>query len=102
VVAWALVKQIRARAGLTQRQLAERSGKAQSEIARIERGRQDPSLTSLQRLARAGGFDLRIHLEPHDEHSEVLIRSMLSLTPEERLDALEEESAFFAAAGAQG
>jgi transcriptional regulator with XRE-family HTH domain len=99
VVAWALLKQIRARAGLTQRQLAERAGKAQSEIARIERGRQDPSLTTLHRLARAGGFDLRIQLAPHDDHDEALIRSMLSLTPEERLDALEEESAFFASAG---
>jgi transcriptional regulator with XRE-family HTH domain len=99
VVAWALLKQIRARAGLTQRQLAERAGKAQSEIARIERGRQDPTLTTLQRFARAGGFDLRIQLAPHDDHDEVLIRSMLSLTPEERLDSLTEESAFFASAG---
>jgi len=99
MVAWALLKQIRARPGLTQRQLAERAGKAQSEIARIERGRQDPSLTTLQGLARAGGFDLRIQLVPHDDHDEVLIRSMLSLTPEERLDALEEESAFFTSVG---
>jgi len=98
VVAWALVKQMRVRAGLTQRQLAQRAGKAQSEIARIERGRQDPSLTTLQRLARAAGFDLRIQLRPHDDHDEVLIRSMLALAPEERLDALEEESAFFASA----
>lgn len=101
MVAWALVKQIRARAGLTQRELARRAGKAQSEIARIERGRQDPSLTTLQRLARAGGFDLRLQLAPHDDHDEVLIRSMLALTPEERLDALEEESRFFASAGAR-
>ena len=96
MVAWALLKEIRGRAGLTQRQLAERAGKSQSEIARIERGRQDPSLTTLQRLARAAGFDLRIQLAPHDDHDEVLIRSMLSLAPKERLDALEEESAFFA------
>jgi len=101
MVAWALLKQIRARAGLTQRELAERAGKAQSEIARIERGRQDPSLTTLQRLARAGGFDLRIQLAPHDDHDEALIRSMLLLTSEERLDALTEESAFFASAGTQ-
>lgn len=99
MVAWALVKQIRARAGITQRQLAQRAGKAQSEIARIERGRQDPSLTTLQPLARAGGFDLRIQLRPHNDNDEVLIRSMLSLTPEERLDALEEESTFFASVG---
>ena len=54
-----------------------------------------------ERLARAGGFDLRIQLAPHDDHDEALIRSMLLLTSEERLDALTEESAFFASAGTQ-
>jgi transcriptional regulator with XRE-family HTH domain len=98
VVAWALVKQMRERAGLTQRQLAERAGKAQSEIARIERGRQDPSLTTLQRLARAAGFDLRIQLRPHDDHDEVLIDAMLDLSVDERLQQLEDWSEAFATA----
>ncbi len=98
MVAWALVKEIRARAGLTQRELARRAGKAQSEIARIERGRQDPSLTVLQRLARAGGFDLRIRLEPHDDHDEVLIDAMLDLSVDERLKRLEDSSEAFATA----
>lgn len=98
MVAWALVKEIRARSGLTQRQLAQRAGKAQSEIARIERGRQDPSLTTLQRLARAAGFDLRILLRPHDDHDEVLLDAMLDLTVDERLERLEESSEAFATA----
>ncbi len=98
MVAWALVKEIRARAGLTQRELAQRAGKAQSEIARIERGRQDPSLTTLQRLARAGGFDLRIHVAPHDDHDEVLIDAMLDLSVDERLERLEDSSEAFATA----
>lgn len=98
MVAWALVKEIRARAGLTQRELAQRAGKAQSEVARIERGRQDPSLTTLQRFARAGGFDLRIQLTPHDEHDDVLIDAMLALSVDERLERLEDSSEAFATA----
>jgi len=98
VIAWALVREIRARAGLTQRELAGRAGKSQSEIGRIERGRQDPSLTTLQRLARAGGFDLRLRLAPHDEHDEVLIDAMLDLSVDERLERLEDSSEAFATA----
>jgi len=35
---------------------------------------------------------------PHDDHDARLIQSMRALTPEQRIDALEEESAFFASA----
>jgi transcriptional regulator with XRE-family HTH domain len=96
--AWAIIREARTRAGLTQRALAERAGKAQSEIAKIERGRRDPSVSTLERLVRAAGFDLRIQLVPHDEHDEQLIRGMLDLTPTERLASLEENLEFFAAA----
>jgi transcriptional regulator with XRE-family HTH domain len=98
VVAWAIVREARARAKLTQRALAERARTAQSEIARIETGRQDPSLSTLERLVRAAGFDLRIQLAPHDDHDERLIDGILALPVEERLDTLEEASAFFASA----
>lgn len=99
MVAWAILKEARTRAGLTQRELATRAGKSQSEIARIERGRQEPSLRTLQRLVRAAGYDLRIQLRPHDDHDEVLIDAMLALTPEERLASLEEQLEFFAEVG---
>lgn len=92
MTAWAIVREARARAGLTQRELARRAGKAQSEIARIENGRQDPSLSTLEGLVRAAGFDLDLRLAPHDDHDERLIELMLSLTPEERLRRLEEWS----------
>lgn len=97
MVAWAIVREARARAGLSQRALAERAGTAQSEVARIERGRRDPSLSTLERLVRAAGFDLRVDLVPHDEHDERLIQAMLSLTPTRRVAALEHESELFAA-----
>jgi len=90
--AWAILREARTRSGLSQRQLAERARKAQSEIARIEGGRQDPGLNTLSRLVRAAGFDLAIQLVPRDTHDEELIEQMLALTPGERLQALEAEA----------
>lgn len=45
----------RASAGLTQGEVAERMGTAQSVIARLERGAVKPSLRTLERYARATG-----------------------------------------------
>jgi transcriptional regulator with XRE-family HTH domain len=47
-------------AGLSQRQLAERSGVPQSTIGRIEVGSIDPRVGTLSRLLRACGFDLDV------------------------------------------
>jgi transcriptional regulator with XRE-family HTH domain len=97
MAAWAIVREARAASGLTQRALAELAGIAQSEIARIESGRQEPSFDRLARLVRAAGFDLRVQLVPSDLHDEHLIDQMLSLSVEERLGSLEEQSEFFEA-----
>ena len=96
MVAWALLREARALANLSQRALAARAGVAQSEIARIESGRQEPSLPRLLHLLRAAGYDLRMELVPHDDHDEQLIRDMLARTVGERLDGLEDEADFFA------
>ena len=53
----------RARAGLTQRDVAERMGTTQSAIARMEGGRRVPSLRSVQRYARAVGSHAVVRLE---------------------------------------
>jgi transcriptional regulator with XRE-family HTH domain len=98
MAAWALLREARARANLTQRALAARAATAQSEIARIETGRQEPSYATLERLVRAAGFDLKVELVPHDTHDELLIDAMLALPLEERLDSLEEQGEFFASA----
>ncbi len=45
---------------LTQAQLAERSGVAQTEISRIERGRKSPTMDTYSRLAAALGLRLRL------------------------------------------
>ena len=94
--AWALLREARAQARLSQRALAERARVAQSEISRIESGRQEPSLPRLEQLLRAAGHDLKVELTPHDDHDEQLIQQMLALPVEERLDSLEEQSEFFA------
>jgi transcriptional regulator with XRE-family HTH domain len=98
VAAWALLREARAQAGLSQRALAARSGVAQSEIARIENGRQEPSFDRLVHLVRSAGFDLRVELAARDEHDAFLIREMLACSPEERLDSLAGYAEFFAAA----
>jgi ribosome-binding protein aMBF1 (putative translation factor) len=54
----------RARAGLTQQQLAERMHTTQAVIARLESGRVKPSTRTLERLAAATGMRLRISFEP--------------------------------------
>src|SRR5437899_1796417 len=85
--AWALVGMARTRAGLTQAELARRAGTSQTAVARYERGRALPTLETLYRLVRACGFDLRMSLEPYDDHDDVLLDEQLARSPEERLRA---------------
>src|SRR5438132_4090073 len=54
----------RARAGLTQQQLADCMHTTQAVIARLESGRVKPSTRTLERLAAATGMRLRISFEP--------------------------------------
>lgn len=54
----------RARAGLTQEELAARMNTKQAVIARLESGRIKPSTRTLERIAKATGHKLRISFEP--------------------------------------
>jgi ribosome-binding protein aMBF1 (putative translation factor) len=54
----------RARAGLTQEQLAARMKTTRTVISRLEGGRMKPSTRTLERFAKATGHKLRISLEP--------------------------------------
>jgi transcriptional regulator with XRE-family HTH domain len=58
------VLRARARAGLTQAEVAKRVGTTQSAIARLESGagKHSPSVATLQRYARALGLRLQIKL----------------------------------------
>ena len=51
-------------AGLTQKQLAAKSGIAQGDISKLENGNGNPSLKTLQRLAAAMGTRLHLEFEP--------------------------------------
>ena len=50
--------------GLTQKQLSERTGIAQTDISKLERGNANPSLRTLQRLAAGMGMRVKIEFFP--------------------------------------
>jgi DNA-binding XRE family transcriptional regulator len=50
----------RIRQGITQKELSERSGIAQGDISKLERGNGNPSVKTLRRLAKAMGKTLKI------------------------------------------
>ena len=58
-----LLVEVRAQAGLTQVELAERLQTTQSALARLESGRIRPSINMLEKIARATGTRLRISFE---------------------------------------
>ncbi len=60
----AAMLEARARAGLTQEQLARLMKTTQAVIARLESGRARPSTRTLERFAAATGSRLRIFFEP--------------------------------------
>jgi transcriptional regulator with XRE-family HTH domain len=64
--AWTVCREARRRARLSQREVAARAGVSPSTIARIERGRVEPTLDLLLRVVRACGLELRMRLEPDD------------------------------------
>ena len=82
-----LLIEARRRAGLSQAELARRSGVAASLIGRYERYEVIPSFERLRELVRACGFDFAFRLAKLDptDHDRVLIERELRLTPPERL-----------------
>ena len=54
----------RQRSGFTQKELSERTGIAQGDISKLERGNANPSLRTLQRLAAGMGMALHIEFLP--------------------------------------
>ena len=84
---WALVRDARRRAGLTQADLARRAATSQPAIARYERARALPDLATLQRIVEACGLELRFELTEPDRQREAHERIALERTTEERLRA---------------
>jgi transcriptional regulator with XRE-family HTH domain len=82
-----LLVEARRRVGISQAELARRSGVAPSLIGRYERYEVIPSFERLRALLRACGFELSFRLANVDvtEHDRVLIERELGRTPAERL-----------------
>ena len=59
----------RSRTGLTQQQLSQRTGIAQSDISRLETGNANPSLRTLQRLAAGMDMTLKIEFVPMEKEA---------------------------------
>ena len=51
-------------AGLTQKQLSEKTGIAQADISKLENGNANPSLRTLRRLANGLGMRLKVEFVP--------------------------------------
>lgn len=58
------VRSLRLQAGLTQEEMAAKAGTSQPTIAAYEAGVKSPTLTTLQRLAAALGFDMAVTFAP--------------------------------------
>lgn len=86
-----LIRQARMRAGLSQVQLSERSGKDRAQIARWERDVVTPSLETLREVLQACGFDLEMQLvlyQAPDARDDALFHREMGRTPQERLLAM--------------
>jgi len=84
------VREARKRAGLTQRQLADKAGTTQSAIARLESGRTRPAFDDVLRLVRLCGMDLDIMMSERDDSDWAQARRQLSLSPSERIRRMED------------
>jgi transcriptional regulator with XRE-family HTH domain len=73
-------------AGLSQRELARRSGIPQPSISRIERGLGSPTVDTLERLLRACDMELEPVRTPQEhEVDRTLIDQRIEMTPDARL-----------------
>jgi transcriptional regulator with XRE-family HTH domain len=84
----AIIREARLRAGLTQAELAERTGRDRSVIARWEQAVVAPSVETLTELVRACGFDLPLELEPLDMSADDRLKKNVVLSPERRVRRL--------------
>jgi transcriptional regulator with XRE-family HTH domain len=84
----ALIREARLRARMTQTELAEKTGRDRSVIARWEQGGVSPTVDNLLAVVHACGFDLPLHLVPRDTSRDGRLEEGRQLSPERRLDRL--------------
>lgn len=83
-----LIREARARAGLSQAELAARTGRDRTVIARWEQGLISPPIESLLAMVHACGFDLPLVLVPLDESADAELRASLRGTPRQRVERM--------------
>jgi transcriptional regulator with XRE-family HTH domain len=82
-----LVRELRERAGLTQRQLAIRAGTSTTAVSRLERGHLSPTVQTLERLLFCLGHRLDLGAEPLGLPVDgTQLDAVAGLTPDARLD----------------
>jgi transcriptional regulator with XRE-family HTH domain len=81
-----LLSYARRSAGLSQRELAERSGIPQPAIARIESGRSTPRFDTLATLLRACGLTIGLEPAAGEGVDRTAIRMLRRLTPAQRAE----------------
>jgi transcriptional regulator with XRE-family HTH domain len=82
---WALAKEARRRAGLTQAEVAARARTSQPAIASYERARTMPDLTTLFRIIEACGLELHLELREPSSQRRAAEEAAMGRTVEERL-----------------
>ncbi len=83
-----LIREARLRAGLTQQELADRSGRKRSVIARWERGVIEPSLETFLEIIGVCGFELPLELTLRDPAAYNQLEKNAILSPERRVQQL--------------
>lgn len=83
-----LLQLARHKAAITQAELARRAGVPASMVSAYERDRRQPTLATLMRLLKAAGYELRVRLEPYDDHDDVLAEQRVAW-PQEKQTAWE-------------
>jgi transcriptional regulator with XRE-family HTH domain len=83
-----LIREARLRAGLTQAELAQRTGRERSVIARWEQGSVSPSIDNLLAVVHACGFELPLVLVARDTSQDESLEAGRLLSPERRVDRL--------------
>jgi transcriptional regulator with XRE-family HTH domain len=83
-----LLREARLRAGLSQQQLAEVSGKDRTVIARYEQGVVAPSVDTLLEITRSCGFDILLEVVPYEPGLSEREVGLQRLSPERRLDQM--------------
>ena len=83
-----MIREARLRAGFSQQQLAEVSGKDRTVVSRWEQGLVAPSIDTLVDLVRSWGFDIPLELVPYDAGADEQAAELQMLSPERRVDRL--------------